>query len=108
MLAALFVVSVSNSAGSEIAGYLFLLTSLTRFLLLAFQLCRSTCRTGLRNPWPSRRFRGSLSFATAFVDIVAGSVPLQKIARTQGTLVSDLRPIAGIGDLRSSEILIAY
>ena len=106
MLAALLVASVSNSVGSEIAGYLFLLTSLTRFLLLAFQLCRSTCRTGLRNPWPSRRFRGSLSFATAFVDIVAGSMPLQKIARPQGTLVSGLRPIAELETYALAKFLL--
>jgi hypothetical protein len=86
--------------------YLFLLASLAGFLLLAFQLCRSTCRTGLRNPRTSRRFRGSLPFATAFVDIVTGSMALQKIARPQGILVSGLHPIAELETYALAKFLL--
>jgi hypothetical protein len=52
------------------------------------------------------RFRGSLSFATAFVDIVTGSMALQKIARPQGTLVSGLRPIAELETYALAKFLL--
>ena len=80
-LIGLLVASVQDLVGGEVAVDLFLLTPLTRLLLLAFQLGRCARRTSLRNACAGWCVRGSLPFAAALVDVVAGSMPLEKIAR---------------------------
>ena len=81
---------VRGPVGSKVAVNLLLLTPLARLLLLAFQLCRCTRRTRLRNPGTRRRFRCSLPLAAAFVDVVAGDMPLEEVARSPTIMSSSL------------------